>query len=328
MNQRPRSIKLIHQPTPIEKMERLSDTLGGPEIYMKRDDFTGSEISGNKVRKLEFSIAEALDQGADMLITCGGMQSNHARATAVAAAKLGISSCLILSGTGKEQLNGNYFLDVLVGAKIKIVSPEQFHNEIEAIFARTKEEMEQQGYKPYIIPLGASNGIGTFGYVKAMEEISRQEKELGINFNKIVVAVGSGGTYAGLLLGSRLNGQEKEIYGINVSQDADYFTNRIEEILREAQDYLEDKVNIKRSDIHILDGYVGPGYALNNSEQIESIKKVAQLEGIILDPVYTGKAMHGLIEEIKKGRVFSKEDKILFIHTGGQYGLFPTADRF
>ena len=192
----PRRIKLVHQPTPIEKLERLSDMLAGPEIYIKRDDFTGSEISGNKVRKLEFSVAEALEQGADMLVTCGGIQSNHARATAVAAAKLGISSCLILSGTGREQLNGNYLLDVLVGAKIRLVPPERYANEIEAVFAETRAELEEQGYKPYFIPLGASNGIGTFGYVKAMEEISQQGKELGVSFNKIIIAVGSGGTYA------------------------------------------------------------------------------------------------------------------------------------
>ncbi len=319
---------MAHQPTPIEKLDRLSDLLDGPEIYIKRDDLTGSEISGNKIRKLEFSLAEALDQGADVLVTCGGIQSNHARATAVAAAKLGISSCLILSGTGREQLTGNYFIDVLVGAKIKLVTPERYRNEIDAVFAETRAELEEQGYKPYLIPLGASNGIGTFGYVNAMKEISQQEKDLGVSFNKIVIAVGSGGTYAGLLLGSKLMGLEKEIYGMNVAHNADYFTNRIEEILIEAVDYMEDNVNISRDEIHILDGYVGPGYGLNNQEQIETVKKVARLEGVVLDPVYTGKAMHGLIEEIYKGRVFSKEDKVLFIHTGGQYGLFPFADRF
>ena len=167
----PPRVKLAHLPTPIEKLKRLTEKLGGPEIYVKRDDFTGSEISGNKVRKLEFAIAEALEQGADTLITCGGLQSNHARATAVAAAKLGLKAMLILRGNPEEIPAGNYLLDRILGAEIKFVTPEEYRNEMPTIFAETKEELAKEGHKGYAIPEGASNGIGTFGYVNTLNEI-------------------------------------------------------------------------------------------------------------------------------------------------------------
>lgn len=327
MSKLPKRISLAHLPTPLEHLRRLSQEYG-TTIYVKRDDYTGSEISGNKVRKLEFAVAEALQQGADMLITCGGLQSNHARATAVAAAKVGIKSCLILRGNPEEQPDGNYLLDLLLGARIKFVTPEQYRSEIKNIFQATKEELEKEGYKPYIIPEGASNGIGTFGYAATIKELTTQEQELGFTFNKIVVAVGSGGTYAGLLLGAKLHGQEREIYGVNVCDDAEYFTNRIEKTLAEAQGYLAEKVQIERREIRIMDGYVGPGYGLNNPEHLAIIRKVAQLEGLILDPVYTGKAMTGLLAELQKGQYFTAQDKVLFIHTGGHFGLFPVRDRF
>lgn len=324
----PSRIQLAHLPTPVSKLERLTERLGGPEIFIKRDDFTGAEISGNKVRKLEFAVAEALERNCNILITCGGLQSNHARATAAAAAKLGISSCLVLRGKPEEMPDGNYLLDLLLGAKIKFVTPEEYRYQMPAIFEETKKELESQGFRPYIIPEGASNGIGTFGYVKAMKEIAQQEKELGLTFNKVVVAVGSGGTYGGLLLGSKLWQEEKEIYGINVCDDAEYFKNRIFKTLAEAEVYLEEKINVKKEDIRILDGYVGPGYGMSTPEQLETIKLVAKTEGVVLDPVYTGKAMHGLIEEIKKGEHFRKGDRVLFVHTGGHFGLFPVRGKF
>lgn len=324
----PGRVKLAHLPTPIEKLERMSKFLVGPQIYIKRDDFTGSEISGNKVRKLEFSLGEAKRQGADMLITCGGLQSNHARATAVAAAKMGISSCLILRGAPMEEPDGNYLLDLLLGAKVKFITPDQYRYNIMEIFQKTSEELAGQGYKPYIIPEGASNGIGTFGYTQAVEEITLQEEEMGIKFNKIVIAVGSGGTYAGLYLGTKLLGQKREIYGVNVCDTAEYFVDRIADTLLEAKKYLQEDVEIKKEEIKIIDGYVGPGYGLNNPAHLETIKTLARLEGVILDPVYTGKAMCGLAAEIKKGNIFKPEDNVLFIHTGGHFGLFPVKERF
>lgn len=323
----PSRVSLANLPTPIYKLERLTKYLGGPEIYIKRDDFTGSEISGNKVRKLEFSAAEALSRGADVLVTCGGIQSNHCRATAVAAARLGLSSTLVLRGDPPSELDGNYLLDILLKANIKYVTPEEYRNNMPQVYERIGQELQAQGLKPYFIPEGASNGIGTFGYAQAVLEITEQEKQLGENFQNIVIAVGSGGTYAGLILGTKLLAQDRKIYGVNVCEDAPYFVNRIYNTLQEAKGYLAEDVTINREDIRILDGYVGPGYGLNMPGHLETIRTVAELEGIILDPVYTAKAMHGLMMEIRKG-TFTSQDKVMFIHTGGHFGLFPIKERF
>ncbi len=323
----PDNIKLANLPTKIEKLERLTELLKGPNIFIKRDDQTGLEVSGNKVRKLEFSVKEALDKGCNMLITCGGLQSNHARATAAVAAKLGIKSCLVLRGNEDSENDGNYFLDRLLGAEIRFISPEDYRDRRFEIMNAIKEEYGTQGFKPYIIPEGASNGIGSFGYFKAMEEIVQQQKEMGVHFDMIVSAVGSGGTYAGQFLGNKLMNNNADICGINVCDDEEYFKNRIYDIVQEGLGYLDVKVNFSKEEIHIVDGYVGRGYALSRPEELQFIHDLAKLEGIILDPVYTGKAMYGLVEEIKKGN-FKKHKNILFIHTGGLFGLFPQKELF
>ncbi len=323
----PSRIEIANLPTKIEKLERLSNKLGGPNIYIKRDDQTGSEISGNKVRKLEFAVKEALDKGCDLLITCGGIQSNHARATAAVAAKLGMSSCLVLRSSGEEEIEGNYFLDKVLGAKIKFITPEEYREKRMEIMEEVKAELSAQGHKPYIIPEGASNGIGTFGYFEAMKEIDLQEKESGIKFDAIVVAVGSGGTYGGLFLANKIMGYDKNIYGVNVCDDEEYFKKQIEKVIKESICYINESITFTKEEINIIDGYVGKGYALSRLEEIEFIHELAKLEGIILDPVYTGKAMYGLVNEIKKGNM-EKHRNILFIHTGGLYGLFPKKDLF
>lgn len=323
----PKKISLANLPTKIEKLEKLSSTLGGPEIYIKRDDQTGTEISGNKIRKLEFAVKEAIDKGCDMLITCGGVQSNHARATAAVAAKLGMSSYLILKGSDKESLEGNYFLDRVLGAKIRFISSEEYSNNLMQIMEEVKEELIKEGYKPYIMPTGASNGIGTFGYYAAMDEIVKQEKEMRITFDAVVTAVGSGGTYAGLFLRNKMLKSNTKIYGINICDDAEHFKNEINDILYESFEYLEDNIDFSKEEINIIDGYVGKGYALSRSEELEFISELAKLEGVILDPVYTGKAMYGLVDQIKKG-AFKDFKNILFIHTGGLFGLFPKRNEF
>lgn len=195
-------IRLANLPTKIEKLDRLSHELG-KNIYIKRDDQTGTEISGNKIRKLEFSVGEALENNCDYLITCGGIQSNHARATAAVAAKLGLGSYLVLRGDEKEEAEGNLFLDKMLGANIRFVTSEEYKNHRTKIMEGIRIQLEEEGYKGYIIPEGASNAIGSLGYVNAMEEILEQEKELGIKFDAIVVTVGSGGTYAGLYYGNK-----------------------------------------------------------------------------------------------------------------------------
>lgn len=323
----PDRIKLANLPTKIEKLDRLSKLLGGPDIYIKRDDYTGTEISGNKVRKLEFSVKEALDMGCDYLITCGGIQSNHARATVAVAVKMGMKAGLVLRGKEDNELDGNLFINKLLGADIRFITPEDYRNRRMEIMEELKKEIELQGFKPYIIPEGASNGIGSFGYFNAMEEILAQEKEMGIHFDGIFIAIGSGGTHAGLLLGSKLLSSTSKIYGINVCDDEEYFKNNIYQILIESNKYLDRDIDFDKSEINIIDGYVGRGYALSTPAELNFISDLAKLEGIILDPVYTGKGMYGLTEEIKKGR-FRDFKNILFIHTGGLFGLFPQKNLF
>ena len=313
-----KAISLANLPTKIEKLEKLSKELG-QEIYIKRDDQTGSEASGNKIRKLEYAVKEALDKGCDYLITCGGIQSNHARATAAVAAKLGIGAYLVLRGEEENELEGNYFLDKLLGAKIRFVTGEEYSNKRMDIMEEIKANLAKEGHRAYIIPEGASNGIGSLGYCNAMDEILKQEKELGIKFDAIAVAVGSGGTYAGLYYANHVNNNDSVIYGINVCNDADHFKGRVLELLKEISTYTGKEIHVGKEDIDIIDGYVGKGYALSRQEEIDFIQKLARQEGVILDPVYTGKAMYGLVGEIRKGS-FNKHKNILFIHTGGIFG--------
>lgn len=323
----PDRINMANLPTRIEKMEKLSKKLGGPDIYIKRDDQTGMEISGNKIRKLEFSVKEAIDKGCDTLITCGGIQSNHCRATAAVAVKLGLKCFLVLNGNKDMELDGNLFLDRLLGAEIYFISQEEYENRRTKVMEQIKSDMEHKGLKPYIIPEGASNGIGGFGYYKAMEEIMLQEKEMKVHFDAVVIATGSGGTYSGLLLGSKALNNDAKIYGVNVCHNEKYFKDKIYEILQGSNNYLNLDFNFSKDEINIIDGYVGRGYALSSERELEFILRLSRLEGIILDPVYTGKAMYGLTQEIKKGK-FNHHNNVLFIHTGGIFGVFPQKCNF
>lgn len=318
-------IKLANLPTKIELLEKLSKELG-KNIYIKRDDQTGTEVSGNKVRKLEFAVKEALDNNCDYLITCGGIQSNHARATAAVAAKLGMGSYLVLRGREDNELEGNYFLGKLLGARIKFITAEEYSNHRTEIMEEVKNELYKEGHKAYILPEGASNGIGSLGYYNAMLEILEQQNQMEVKFDAIACSVGSGGTYSGLYYGNKVKKNDAVIYGINISADKEYFLNTVESLLHELVRYTGEEIEIDRNKIDIIDGYFGLGYAISRPEEIEFIKHIAQLEGIILDPVYTGKAMYGLVQEIKKG-TFDKHDNILFIHTGGIFG-WNTAQRF
>lgn len=335
----PDRISLANLPTRIAKLERLSSSLG-KNIYIKRDDETGIELSGNKVRKLEFSIAEAQKQGASVLITCGGIQSNHARATALAAARLGMHSVLLLRYPPNDRLEGNHLLDMIAGADIRFVSAKKYAEERFEIMEEIKREHDMRGEIAYIIPEGASNGIGLFGYINAIKEIQQQEKSLGIKFDAIVSCVGSSGTYAGLVMGNKMYNAGYDIIGINICDTAPNFQKRALGYIGEACQYLDvataTSLGIKEEDLLIIDGYTGPGYALNVPEDFEFIKDFARLEGIFVDPVYTGKTLNGMICEIEKANLgleannpmvdFSKYKNILFMHTGGLYGLFPKAD--
>lgn len=321
----PKHLNLANLPTKIEKLERFFD-YSDKNIYIKRDDQTGSELSGNKVRKLEFAIQEALDLGAKTLITCGGIQSNHARATAAAAKKLGLKCILILKQERDHKPDGNYFLDILLGAEIRLVTEREFSENLPNILENLKKECDEKGENGYILPVGASNGIGAFGYVKAMEEIKNQEEKMGINFDTVVCTVGSAGTYAGLLIANKALKLKKKIVGFSVSKSTGEFTSRTKELFKEVERYLGEKIDASE-EINIIDKYIGLGYALSQPEEIEFIKDFAGSEGIILDPVYTGKCMYGFSKELEKG-TFRDSENILFIHTGGIFGIFPSKDLF
>jgi len=322
----PKSISLAHRPSRIEYLERLTREWNGPEIFIKRDDDTSCLLTGNKVRKLEFFLADALDRGADTLITCGGIQSNHARATAIAAKKMGLNCHLILRGRETHTLDGNYLLDSLGGAKVTFVNKKEYLNRDE-VFDQLEKKLTRQGKKPYSIPEGGSDGLGAMGYVRAMEEIRGQMAEMGIEFDAIVIPVGSGGTYAGLWIGKKFFDIKGDVIGVNISASAQYFREIVFQCARQSERLLKMDFHLAADEIKIMDGYVGEGYAKSRPQEIALIKHVAQLEGIILDPVYTGKATLGLHDQIKKGQ-FKKGQKILFIHTGGIFGLFPYRELF
>lgn len=319
--QYPRSTPLANLPTRIEKLENLSELFRGPEIYIKRDDLTGCALSGNKVRKLEFSVAEAIGLGADTLITCGGIQSNHARATAMAAAKMGMHSFLVLRGEGNAESEGNFFLDKLAGAEFQFITKEAYEK-VDDIMAEVAETLHKKGRRPYIIPEGASNEIGYFGYIRAAEEISGQVEEIGVDFDYIVTATGSGGTLGGLILGKRFFGLKAQVIGFNVCDTADFFQDRIHAVITGMISKYGWDLDISRYEISLIDGYVGEGYALSRPEELELLTEVTRTEGIVLDPVYTGKTMFGLRDQIRQGR-FRRGEKVLFLHTGGIFGLFP-----
>ncbi len=324
----PPRVPLAHTPTPLDQLRRVGLDLG-VELFMKRDDLTGSSLTGNKVRKLEYLLADAVARSADTVLTCGGAQSNHCRATAVAAAKIGLKTRLLLRTPDPlhpPQLGGNILLDRLVGAEIVWVTPEEYRDR-EEIFVRMSTELTDQGRRPYVIPEGGSNGLGAWGYVRCAEELAADLAALGPQRKTtIVYAAGSGGTGAGLVLGARMVGLDARVVGFNVCDDRPHFVNAIGQIVEDMirTHWLNVKFARER-DVEIIDGYVGRGYAESRAEELELIIEVARSEGIILDPVYTGKAFYGLISELKKNPELLGE-RIVFVHTGGLFGLFPKAD--
>lgn len=318
----PPRVALAHLPTPIHHLERLSRSLGGPDLYLKRDDLTGFALSGNKVRKLEFVLADALRRGATAVITCGGLHSNHARATAVAAARLGLKCHLVLRGEAPAVWDGNGLIDKLVGAEVTFITPEQYYGQRDEIMAEKAAELERRGERAYVIPEGASNALGAVGYLQAGDEIAQDQERMGVRFDAVVFAVGSGGTYAGMFLAAKLAGLRTRVVGINVCDDAPYFVRRIAGIIEEFKALFGVELEYAPEEIQIIDGYVGLGYAQSRPEELAFICEVARAEGVLLDPVYTGKAMYGLVDQIRQGR-FRPGEKVLFIHTGGAFDLFP-----
>ncbi len=309
----------------MEKLEKLSAELG-IELWVKRDDLTGFEWSGNKIRKLEFLVHDALKKGATCLITCGGVQSNHCRATAALAAKLGLRCVLFLRGEAPAKALSNNLLDRLFGAEIFYLTSQQYYEGIGDFRMLVDGQIRAQGGKSYFIPEGGSNGLGSFGYAEAFAEISRQNAagEGPGNFASVVVAHGSGGTQAGLILGKLLAegpANATRIVGVNVCYDKKESYNLVKTILWAAIQENLLPLSFAAEDIEILDGFVGQGYGQSTNEELEFLAKVAREEGLLIDPVYTGKALYGLYKTVKADpRAFGR--RVLFLHTGGGFGLF------
>lgn len=315
-------IRLGHLPTPFEPMPRLSSALGGPEIWVKRDDCTGLSTGGNKTRKLEYLMAEALAAGADIVLTQGATQSNHARQTAAAAAKLGMDCHLILEDrTGYNEpnyrMNGNVLLDVLHGASIEHRGPGlDMHAELLAVADRFQGE----GRKPYVIPGGGSNATGALGYVNCALELLGQMVERDLAFDHMITATGSAGTHAGLIVGLKALNAQLPLLGIGVRAPKE---KQEENVFRLAQ-AVEEKLGmagvVARGDVVANCDYIGQGYGIPAESTLEAIDMFARLEGLLLDPVYSGKGAAGLIDLCRKGQ-FAKGQRIVFLHTGGAIGL-------
>jgi len=309
--------------TPIEKLSRLSEALGGPTLYMKRDDLLGLAGGGNKTRKLEFLVADALARGADTLITCGAVQSNHCRLTLAAAVKEGLKCRLVLeervAGSYNPQAGGNNFLYRLLGVeKIKVVPG---GSNMAAEMQQVAEELAAEGRKAYIIPGGGSNPIGATGYVACAEEILRQLFEQALKIDRVVCASGSTGTHAGLVAGFYGNNCNIPVIGINVSRKKQQQEEMVYQLVKQTAAHVGIGSAIPRDAVLCFDDYVGPGYSLPTPQMAEAVRMLARLEGILMDPVYTGKAVAGLIDLVRKG-YFKKDENILFVHTGGSPALY------
>lgn len=314
--------------TPLEFLPNFTKALGGPNIYIKRDDLLGLTSGGNKTRKLEFLMADALEQGADTIITCGAVQSNHCRLTLAAAVKEGLKCRLVLEervkGSYNSDASGNNFLFNVLGVEKVSVVPGG-SNMMEAM-QKVADELAAEGRKAYIVPGGGSNPIGATGYVSCAQEIMEQMFEKGINFDHIVSASGSAGTHAGLLVGLLGNNMNIPMTGISVNRKSDVQEQLVFDLANQTAERVGFKAGVPREAVKVVDEYVGPGYSLPTDSMVEAVQLLAKTEGILLDPVYTGKAMAGLIGLIRKGQ-FKKGENVLFVHTGGSpalYAYIPT----
>lgn len=318
----PARLNLAQLPTPIQPLDRLSQKIKSTtRIWIKRDDLTGCATSGNKIRKLEFTLADALQQGAKVIITCGGVQSNHARATAILGAQLGLKVHLLLRGEQEELTrNGNHFLDLLSGAEISCYPSSIYVQNFQQLVEDLCDRYCKQGLKPYFITTGASDGTGIWGYIQASEEIKCQSVDMNVHFDHIICPVGSGGTLAGLTAGETIHQLHSVVSGFNVCDTAEHFDKKARADLHEWKQKYHITLDVDALAIRVIDGYVGPGYAKAERPVYEMIKELAALEGIILDPIYTGKAFYGMLSELQNGR-FDQSNNILFIHTGGLFGL-------
>lgn len=338
--------KLAETPTPFEEAPRFSKVLGGPRVFLKRDDATGLALGGNKARKLELLIGEALALGADTVITCGGPQSNHARMTAAAARRSGLNPILVLDGEDPGIRQGNLLLNHLLGAELVFSGDRKSGDMLEEVAQRVREE----GRNPYIVPLGGSNALGALAYMNCVEEIVSQSRTLGVVPKALYVAAGSVGTLAGLILGKMVFNAPFSITGVAVSPGAEAKAERTMELMNQASALLKSRavpsvvsrgirpeyrdafdrfMGLSPQDlkIHVKidEGQVGEGYAVPTDSGLEAIRLLARTEGVLTDPVYTGKGLAALVKDIRSG-VFSQGDSVIFVHTGGVPADFAFTD--
>jgi D-cysteine desulfhydrase family pyridoxal phosphate-dependent enzyme len=311
-------LNFAHLPTPIETMPRLSDALGGPRLLIKRDDQTGLAFGGNKTRKLEFLVAEARGQGARTLISGGALQSNHCRQTAAAAARFGFKCILVLTGDKLEQPSANLLLDELFGAEIVYVTDRK---DRDRILRETFDRATKDAMKPYLVPYGGSNPTGALGYAFAMKEFVEQN----VHADWIVFATSSGGTHAGLLLGQRVFGFKGKVLGISIDESEEWLKEQVSKLASLASEKLGAPIEFKPDDVLANANYCSAGYGVLTEREREAIRLFATSEGLLLDPVYTGRAAAGMIDLIRKG-FFKNDETVLFLHTGGQPALF--ADQY
>jgi len=320
-------VPLAHLPTPLEFLPNLTKHLGGPDIWVKRDDCTGLATGGNKTRKLEFSMGEALEKGADTIITVGAVQSNHVRQTAAAACKLGMDCEVLLEHriVDPSELyrnSGNVLLDRIFGANLREFDK---GTDFDAAMESVADEVRARGRVPYIVPGGASNPVGALGYVGCGEELLQQFGEQNLKVDHIVTATGSAGTHGGLVVGLRASGSDLPILGIGVNAPQDVQEERVFDLACETAELIGKPGCVSRDDIVADCNYIGPGYGEPTDGMNEAVLMLARQEGLLFDPVYSGKALAGMIDYVRQGR-FGSDDTIVFLHTGGSAGLFAYAD--
>ncbi len=321
-------VHLAHLPTPLEPMPRLSGLLGGPRLWIKRDDCTGLATGGNKTRKLEYLVADALDQGCDTLVTVGAVQSNHCRQTAAAAAKVGLDCEILLErrvddSSDVYENSANVFLDRLLGAQVSFFPG---GHDMKAELIAHGQRLEATGARPYLIPGGGSNAVGALGYVQCALETLRQADDLGLVIDHVVMATGSTGTQAGLVVGFTGSGSGVPVLGISTRHpEATQIAN-----VKRLVDQTTAHMGLPEVDVeHVLvnDEYVGGGYGVPTESMVEAVRMAAQTEAVLLDPVYTGKGMAGLIGLVRAGH-FDPDANVVFLHTGGSVGLFAQESLF
>jgi len=311
-------IRFAHLPTPVEELPRLSKALGGPRIMVKRDDQTGLAFGGNKTRKLEFLVAEAREQGADLLISAGAMQSNHCRQTAAAAAKFGFDCILVLSGDLPGKLSANLLLDKMFGAAIVTVADRK---DRDRVLQETCERAASEGRRPYLVPYGGSSPTGAVAYAFAVEELMAQVPRP----DWIIFGTSSGGTHAGLLLGQRAFGFQGRVLGISIDESEEWLKAHVSSLASEASERLGQRIEFGEKDVLANADYCKAGYGVVTDAEREALRLFARTEGLLLDPVYTGRAAAGMIDLIRRGQ-FTPDETVLFWHTGGQPAIF--ADRY